>query len=109
MPTFNSWRARQHGQRFKANDYADVKTEYQLQAASGDSDSAHVDVQLASNPVSKETGFDQINKQREKDRQGKTLEERQTYALELIADTLETLRIEALGISHALGNLLRNR
>lgn len=52
---------------------------------------------------------DQINKQREKDRQGKTLEERQTYALELIADTLETLRIEALGISHALGNLLRNR
>lgn len=61
MPTFNSWRARQHGQRFTANDYADVKTEYQLQAASGNSDSAHVDVQLASNPVSKEAGLQQVH------------------------------------------------
>ncbi len=40
------------------------------------------------------TSQQQITKLREKDREGKTLEERQTMAAENMADTLEALRTD---------------
>lgn len=48
-----------------------------------------------------------IKKQREKEREGKTHEERQTAALEDIADTVESMRIDQIGLINSLVRLLQ--
>lgn len=50
-----------------------------------------------------------IKKQREKERAGKTHEERQTAALEDIADTVESMRQDLLGLVSALTTILRSK
>lgn len=50
---------------------------------------------------------DDIKKQRANEREGKTHEERQTAALEQIADTVESMRIELVLLSGSLGRYMQ--